>query len=500
MIKQLGLLLLFISLSLLSQSQSKTYDFNSNCQEAYHQLLYLQMDSAQLLIEKEERNNPNNLIPTLLYNYKDFLQIVLTEDRVLFEKIKYQKSDRLDLWESGPENSPWYKSGKAQIKLQWAFTRVLFDEYFTAATEINSAYHLLEENKKDHPHFLADNMGIGILHAMIGVVPEQYQWAMEMLGLYGSIEQGVEEMKFQLNNQADQAFSKEALFYYTFVRLNLQTDSLRFQELINLYENNFYSSFTKKSPLLHFSKAALLLKINNDSAIIHLQNAPQAINGIHFYYSDFLYGQALLYKLEKEAAKHFELYIAEYKGKNYKKAALQKLAWTKFIHGDTAAYMQAMKLIAHTGAEILDADKVAKKESLRALGGILPNLFLLKSRLQFDGHYYQGALHELSQLNINKCNEETILEYHYRKGRIYHEMNDIPKAKLEYILALKKGRDNDRYFAANSALKLGQISEFQDNNEDAKLFYETVLDLDFSEYRKGIRAKAKAGLQRVKRK
>ena len=493
---------IFLLMMVLPQakSQSPYYQFNDKCKQAYEKLLFLQLDSAQLLIEIEEQENPNNLIPVLLSNYRDFLQLVLSEDKTLFEEIKERKKDRLNRWEEGPEDSPWFLSGQAQIKLQWAFTRVLFDEYFTAATEINSAYHLMEKNKELFPEFLEDNMGLGILHAMIGVVPEQYQWAMEMLGLFGSIDQGVEEMQKQLMQKGNHPFSKEALFYFTFVRLNLQTDSSRFQELLDIYENDLYKNYASQSPLLHFSKAAVLLKMDNDLAIEHLKNAPHQDDAIYFYYSDFLLGQALLFKLADESGEYFKKYLLDYSGKNYKKTALQKWAWGAFIKGDTAAYLKAMKDIPNIGSSVFDADKVAQKESDRVEEeSWLPNLYLLRSRLQFDGHYYQGALNELSKLKPLQTDQNTQLEYHYRRARILHEMNRLDEAKTEYALALEKGEESERYFAANSALKLGEIAELQAKDNKAIQYYEKVLDLDFSEYRKGIRAKAKAGLQRVEK-
>jgi len=491
---------LFLLTVFHSQAQSKYYSFNNQCQLAYQKLLFLQLDSAKIIIDLEIKENPNNLIPVLLNNYKDFLQLVLSEDKLLFEEIKEIKKSRLELWEKGPEDSPWYLSGQAQIKLQWAFTRVLFDEYFTAAAEINSAYHILEENKRLFPQFLSDNMGIGILHAMIGVVPEQYQWAMGMLGLYGSIDQGITELQAQLQQEATKPFSKEALFYYTFVSLNLQTDSSRFHDLLNYYQKEEFRLVTTKSPLLHFAKAAILLKLDNDKAIIHLKNAPHQKDAVYFYYSDFLLGQALLYKLDAQCEDYFYKYTSQYPGKNFKKTALEKWAWSRFIHGDTVAYLQAMREIPDIGAAIFDADKVSQKESERVENGWLPNLYLLRSRLQFDGHYYRGALDEINHHDLKNSDPETLLEYHYRKARILHEMQKIPEAQNEYLSALQKGKNSERYFAANAALKLGEIAELKNNYSLAKEYYQTVLELDFSEYRKGIRAKAKAGLQRMKQK
>jgi len=156
-----------------------------------------------------------------------------------------------------------------------------------------------------------------------------------------------------------------------------------------------------------------------------------------------------------------------------------------------------MSRVLQTGTELMDADKSAKKEALAAEEGYLPNLHLLRSRMQFDGHYYQGALSELDKMPLHALSQKDLLEYHYRKGRIYHEMQQFKWAKKAYQAALNEGKAEDSYFAANASLKLGEINEEQKDWTEARKYYKICLELDFTEYRRGIRAKAKAGLQRV---
>lgn len=489
----IGFLWSFLSL----QAQQAYYQFNDKCEQAYDQLIQLDFDSAHYFIQQEKTAHPQNLIPVLLENYQDFLQIVLFENESLFDQQDEQKKDRIDLWKTGPKDSPWYLSGQAQIKLQWAFARVLFDEYFTAATEINSAYHLLEENKMKFPDFVEDNMGIGILHAMIGVVPDQYQWAMELFGFYGNIEQGMLEVREQLNSKEYQPFQQEALFYFTFLRLNLQSDLARSTELLNYYQNKNFLQKSQKSPLLSFSKAILLMRMDNDAAIQHLLSDYTLYEKSEFYYPIFLLGQTLLYQLNDNCEKYLNEYVAHYQGMNYKKTALQRLAWWSLTNDDKPGYLDYMKRVEEEGNTLLDSDKSALKEAEMAADGIFPNQNLLKARILFDGHYYSQALEELKKLDKSTLNQEYLLEFHYRMGRIYHEMGGDDLAIEAYQLAVNEGADSERYFAGKAALKIGEIEESRSNYPKARQAYEKCLELDFSEYRRGIRAKAKAGLQRL---
>ena len=490
--------LVFILLSFGIKAQTYYYDFNQGCEKAYQQLMELDFDSATFFIHEEKNKHPENLIPVLLENYHDFLRIVIFEDEDLFDQQDEFKKVRLNLWEEGPKDSPWYLSGEAQIKLQWAFARVLFDEYFTAATEINSAYHLLEDNKKKHPDFLWDNMGIGILHAMIGVVPDQYQWAMELFGFYGTIEQGISEVRQALITDEIHPFQQETLFYYTFLRLNLQNDSARMAELLEFYHQPQMIPQIERSPLLSFSNAVLLMRIDNEEAIHFLKSQESLYINSQFYYPIFLLGQALLYQLNPESKKYLKEYVNDYSGKNYKKTALQRLAWMSFIEGDTLQYQEIMRRLKNSGNLILDSDKSAQKEAEMSEEAHLPHLNLLSSRILFDGHYFERALESLSSMEHSKMNDEVSLEYYYRKGRILHESGDYEEALKSYRQAIKEGEESYRYFPGKAALMLGELEENRGNYKAATQAYEKCLELDFNEYRRGIRAKAKAGLQRLK--
>lgn len=480
------------------QAQQAHYEFNDQCTQAYNKLLEMDFEQAAIIIQKEQQENPDNLVPVLLENYHDFLRIVLFEDKALYNRSEALKEDRLRRWKTGPIDSPWYLSGQAQIKLQWAFSRVLFDAYFTAAKEINSAYHLLEENKVKFPEFPEDNMGIGILHAMIGVVPDQYQWGLELFGFYGTIEQGIEEVRQQIRTQKTQTFQQEALFYFTFLRLNLQSDSSRTSELLQYYEQAYFKEQTQKSPLLSFSKAIVLMRSDNDLAICHLTNNYQLYKNTGFYYPVFLLGQAYLYQLNKDCEVYLRAYIQNYPGNNYKKTALQRLAWWKLINNNKEAYLKIMDGMKDVGNSLLDSDKAATKEAEMAAEGILPNPALLKVRILFDGHYYRQALDALQKLDPSDLNKESLLEFYYRMGRIYHEMGGLDMAIEAYHMAVLEGENSDRYFAGKAAQKIGEIEEQRGHFAKAQKAYEKCLELDFSEYRRGIRAKAKAGLQRVK--
>lgn len=478
---------------------SAQYNYNEQCRLAYKSILELRFEEAQNHLNSIKKTEPDNLIPMLLENYIDFLKISLNEDKALFETAQSQKKIRLKEWEKGSKSNPYYRLGIAQINLQWAFTRVIFGEYITAAIEIKEAYHLLEENKKLFPDFLPTNIGLGLLHTTIGIIPEQYQWAINLFGLHGCIDQGLSEIKqvLESNKPEFQHFKPEALFVYTFLKVNLKSGKSILTELNQYYKRPEIIIYSQTSPLLQFSEAVLLAKQNNDMLLNFLESRPQNMNAEKLHFNQFMLAQAKLNKFQPEAKKLFNDYIKNYPGENYKRSAAQKMAWMAFIQGDTLEYKATMNRIPNSKETNMDADKEALKEAKKATAEYLPNLYLLKSRILFDGNYLDEALSILQQANIGSFNDSEKLELAYRKGRIYHHSNNLLQASYYYKLAIGLGEKSNSYFAGNSALKLGEIYEMYGDKIQAKKYFKKCLSINFEEYNKSIRAKAKAGLLRL---
>ncbi|HAG16348.1 MAG TPA: hypothetical protein DCG69_07475 [Bacteroidales bacterium] len=475
------------------------YTYSDDCKKAYGLILELRFAAAQKQIDYAKKKDPQNLIPILLENYIDFLSITLDENQELFQKISEKKKMRLQQWETGPKNSPYYRLGIAQLNMQWAFSRVLFGEYLTAAYEINLAYHLLEENKNEFPEFLPNALGLGVLHSMIGVVPEQYRWAINILGLYGTIDQGLGELEALLNskNAEFQHFKPEALFLYTFLKLNLKTDERRIDQLLAVYQKPDFETMSMRSPLIHFSKAVVMMRKDNDKAIVFLESKPKANDAMRFYYPDFMLAQAKLYKFDSNSETLFDTYVRKFPGDNFKRTAKQKMAWSAFVRGDTLAYQKNMNAILNLKSTKIDADDAALKEAKEAQKGFLPNLFLLKSRIYFDGGYLAEALNVLQKINTKSFSDQEKVELAYRRGRIYHRMDSLNQALAFYQHALALGANQNSYYAGNSCLMIAEIYERKNEKRTSKIYYEKCLELNFDEYSRSIRAKAQAGLQRV---
>ena len=94
-------------------------------------------------------------------------------------------------------------------------------------------------------------------------------------------------------------------------------------------------------------------------------------------------------------------------------------------------------------------------------------------------------------------NDKYIIEYYYRKGRIYDEMENIILAKDNYKKTIDLGRNTNYFFAAKSALQLAFIHEKNGENNKAIYFFNKCIAMQDHEYEQSLEQKAKAGLNRL---
>jgi tetratricopeptide (TPR) repeat protein len=232
-----------------------------------------------------------------------------------------------------------------------------------------------------------------------------------------------------------------------------------------------------------------------DEAINTLSRKPRGSEYSSFVYLDYLMGQAKLNKLEPDADVYLKRFVSLFKGKNLLKDAYKKLSWSYIVQGDTAKYLVYRGLSKKYGVAQSDEDKNAQKE---AESGLLPNIYLLKARLLFDGGYYTKAEHEIRTLTMASLQSEyRLAEYYYRYGRILHESNKYSKAIEMYSKCIATPGSSGLYFAPSSCLQLGYIYEKLGFKELAKIHFEKALSYRGYEYRSSVSQKAKAALSRI---
>lgn len=488
-------LIIFLLLLILFKSSSAHLYVNENCKQAYEYALALRFEKAEFYINKEREVHPDNVYLAYLESYIGFLKSFISEDDLVFKANKDKMDLALESIEKLDNASPYKDYLKANVNLQWAFARIKFGEYFTSAIEINRAYRLIEKNNKNFPDFYPNKITHAVLTIIIGIVPDKYDWVLDLVSMEGSVQNGTLELyKFLDITKKDSEYAylkNECLFYLGFIEVNINPDKSKsqniLQQIIPLSDSNMLFNFLSINIL---SKSGRFVEMEIQFKKLENKNDYYPI-----YFLDYLYADYYLKELETDSAKkYYAQFLKNFKGKNYIKDAWRKTAWTFLIEGNEQKYKQLMSAVGNSGNADIGIDKDANIEYEK---GEIPNVSLVKSRLLFDGFKYNMALSELENIDNSNLNFDQLLEKDYRYARIMHKTNSIADAKKYYKQVVLSSDLTREYFPANSALNLGEIYELQDSLSMALLYYNKCTKMDFDQFENGIKSMAKEGIRRV---
>ena len=186
-----------------------SFQFNKNIQDCYLHIIDLEFDQAKEILAKEQVINSYNGLILLQENYIDFLTVLIGEDQEYFKQKSRSKKERLDKLKMKDKSSPYYLYCQAEIHLQWAFSRLKFEDYLTAAYEIQRAYALLKKNKILFPNFEHNRKSLALIYTIVGSIPENYQWIVRLAGMEGNVAQGISDL-YEYSNSNSFLFGIQA--------------------------------------------------------------------------------------------------------------------------------------------------------------------------------------------------------------------------------------------------------------------------------------------------
>jgi tetratricopeptide (TPR) repeat protein len=335
----------------------------------------------------------------------------------------------------------------------------------------------------------------GALESVIATVPKGYKWLFNIMGMKGSLHEGMQKVKTYTNSNDAWAklFFNEASFIYPYLLFfieNKKEEALHFvqQKKLDLVNNHLNAYMT--SNLALNNKEVGLSKLT-------IQNRNLSDDYLKLSVWDFQMGYAQLYHLDYTSARiYFESFSQNFKGKFYVKDVYQKISWCYYLQGNMKLAEDARKQVLKKGSTETDADKKALKD---AKANFWPNQLLLKARLLNDGGYHIEAYKLLvgkSEDNFEK--EEEKLEFAYRAARIYDDLGKKDDAIRNYLIAIRIGINRKEYFAARAALQIAQIYEARGQKNLAIEYYQKCLNMEHHEYKDSLDQRAKSGIARCK--
>ena len=470
------------------------YKITPQIEQSVEYVLGLRLNDARDELRKAQREDESNLLIPLVSDYVDFIQLFISEDREQYKAWKGRRDERLNELKKGDENSPYYLYTRAEIHLHWAVLKFRFADYLSAALDINRAFKLFRKNNELFPDFAPNLKSFGMLQAGVGTIPDKYMWAVKWFSsLEGTVPEGMHNLKrsIDLMEGTNMLQLWEARLLYAEALYHFRNDPAGAWEYMSSCGLD-----PDESLLDCIIMANMAVKTGrNDLTIELLSSCPSGDGRMDVPYTDILLGRSKLQRLDSDADVALRNFLRRGLDRNYVKETYQKLAWHALLFRDARAYHTMMDSCRMFGPSDTDEDAYAMKE---AGSSTLPHTGLLRVRLLFDGAYYDRAIAEIDKINQSGLSTEEQLEFEYRYARILDELGQANRAIQRYEQTIRLGKESDRYYACNAALKCGELYEAMGDEQNAMKFFEQCLKMKPSEYQASIHQKAKSGLSRLK--
>lgn len=480
---------LALCLSLFSHALWAYPPLTAKQQLAYHQLLSLKVESGRQMV----RNLPkhNEAVTLLLANYADFLELCVQQDQRTYNALLAAQEKRLEQLKEIPEQDAWQSYAQAEVEMQLAVCNLLFGNRLSAAWHFRKSYLQYTENVIKYPDFLPNRKNLGVLQVLIGSVPDQYQWFLNIVGLRGSIRQGMANVKQASNTE--NPFHQEAQLLQT-VLLHMIAPEKENVALKQIRER----AFRQKSNLLMQFVAMHLLKKSKhgEEALALYHQLPESNAYLSFPYLHHMAADLYLYQGDyNRSVIANKLFLQQHNGQHYLKSANYKLYLAYILNNHKPQSAWYLQQIAKVGIEETEEDKYAarfveKAEPFEAT--------LMRARLHYDGGYYHKALNELSQYQVATDTPKAMqAEYYYRRARVYHALDSLQLALPLYKKTIVLCQGTTLYVGPNAALQLGYIHRALNQPVLAKAYFKQALGSKGHAYKNSIDAKAKLALQTI---
>ena len=493
-ILRLAMLALLLMYTFSVRAEDLQYDviFTPKLQKAYFEIQKLRLPSARALINAERSSEQTNAFIPYLDNYADLHYLLISEDKKAYKALSQKENLRLDAIGKLPDSSPYKRFLQAEIRMHWAFAKLKFGNEISGSWEIIKAYKLLEENKKLFPDFLPTLKSLGLLHVLIGSIPENYGWVAKMLGLKGNIQNGITELRM---------VEKELPFFRQEAELiDLLLHAYTLQ--LSPAQQSRVREWPREQPdnlLLHFFATTILMKEgHSEEAAYYLAEAPAGPAYIAFPFLDYLRGEINLQKGSyQQAAEHYKVFLKNYPGFNYIKDSNLKLFMCDWLNNEDREANVSIQKVKGSGSTIIEADQLAERIAAEFISGKIgpTQKILYKARYATDGGYLKTAAALMETVTEKSfISTEEKAEFNYRKGRILQKTGQPALSLPYYNRALSIAKQEAPGFGAASALQLGYISLEKNDKPTAIVFFKKAMSFKKHEYKNSIDNKARAAL------
>lgn len=452
----------------------------------YHQAWECEKPKSEDYVHGLTTADPENLLIYHFLNYFDFITLLTNDNLEGADAFNELVDERLDRIKSGPRDSPYYYFSQAELYVQRSIIKSKKEQFVRAGWDINKAHKLLRTCQEQFPDFKLASKSLSVIHTIAGSVKGFKRTMMQLLtSLDGTIPEGLEEIEhlYAWNLDHPTLWSDEIIVIRAMIAGHIEQD---WDEAFTVM--NHLSIQKRHTPLGLYLLSWTAAKAGKNETVLQLLSSEEGLNQVLPVF-DYLYGKALLQAMDVKAKDFLLTFIEKHPEGEYARAACLRMAWYSLIfENNIRDYHNWMDRILKFGStrNIQDRQALEAAES-----GIIPNAHLLKSRILFDGGYYEEALGACHHVNKSELSQDERIELVYRRARIHQELKEFDTAKLFFREVISREDAQRTYYACNAALQMAQIFYNEGAYQQAQHYANLSLSMNPKEQKKSLHSEAR---------
>lgn len=476
---------LFSLLLIYTPAPGNTFDMPPGFPKLYHQVFRLETAHAKSGIAALPPEGPFRIY---LENYLEFIELLNSNSENSFNLAASRETARLNAIENLDPSSPYNRFLRSEILIQWAILKLKFGKETKGVYNLIQASRLLSANQKEFPDFIPHHKSLGVIHVITGSVPENYKWALKLLGLKGNVGQGFSELE---KAAKDEIWGNEALYCSLF----LKAFTARFDERDNRALINYINSRPDDLNARFLGASISLRTQRADQCVKILSGIPSGNTFLKCPVFDLHKGDTYLMTGDYDRAiSAYRSYLQSTKGNTYLKDTHLKLYYAYRFSGNKEKSSYHFRMIPQSGNTHSDLDKNAAKIH-QLISKEMPQTELLQARIAAEGGYYQESLKYLKRVQLLSLNSEWLSEYHFLTGICNHKYGQLSEAEAHLTKAITAGSKTDWNSGnANASLHLGYVYQSGKQHTRAKAYFEKALSYKAHELKNTVDMKARAAL------
>jgi hypothetical protein len=473
-----------------SVETTATPTLSPGARRAYAELLKLKVGTCRQLLANEPAHAPGTL---LVADCADFVALIISQDASRYEATMAAHDARLAALDQAPADA-LRDYAQAEISLHQALAQIGFHHEVRGAWNLRRTAGLMQAVAARYPAFLPARKTLGLCQFGIGSLPEGYHWFLRLLGLRGSVEEGLRNLgaaatqpnDFQTESQILLALIRESYYKQGPESLTLASRLAR-EQPDNLLFSYLVISLNKRQH-------------HGDEALTAYRARP---TGPAYYPIGFVHHLAadlLLYRGDYAASlAENQQFLREYRGDYYRKDAAFKLYLASWLSGAPAAATERYRQQINLAGPLTIEEDIYAQRFYHDAQPLHP--LLTRARLQTDGGYYAQALSTLQQFRATPATPpRDQLEAPYRRARVWQGLGRLDSAHADYLRTLRRSAALGApayYFAPQAALQLGYLAQAAGQRAAAKVYFEQAVAYPKHEYKNSTDQKAKLALRQL---